>query len=255
MPKDLHETNNFRIENPIKQGLYGLAFIGTALILFSAALYTVFVLLKWEGELLVFIFRLFDVGHETNLPVFYGASLWVLLSIFALVCGYLADRLKISWYLLALIAFLAALDEATMIHEHFKHFADLFKPLIGNSLISYDWVYAGIIAAILVATVFAPLALNLPTSVLIQLILGGAIFLFGAIVVEILTGHVIAHFGEVTWHTVMLIHFEEWLEYIGVIVAIYALSNMFSINRSQQALKLSWRGYKRASQIPKSAAI
>ena len=238
--------------NPALTFSIGLAILGTALITVSGLMYVAFKLSGWDDPIIAFFFPWFDAGFEANIPAFFGATLWVILSLIALCCGYMAPSYSLSWYALAAVAFIAALDEATMFHEQLSRISGLLEPYMPTSILSYSWVYAGILIAALVIGVFIPLALRLPRPVAGYLIAGGVVFLSGALGVETITGHVEAAIGASNWIIVLLIHVEEWFEYLGVTLAIYGLSRMVLVSRTATAISLDWRGYKVSPLTPRS---
>ena len=109
---------------------------------------------------------------------------------------------------------------------------------------SYRWVIVGVIIAIVVAVSLLPFVLSLPRPVTIGIIVGGAIFLAGAIGLETLGGHAAAQYGDTSWQLHALMHVEEFFEYIGVAIAVYALSGMVRLVHSNEPRAIVFTGYR-----------
>ncbi|WP_158025195.1 hypothetical protein [Bowdeniella nasicola] len=50
-----------------------------------------------------------------------------------------------------------------------------------------------------------------------------------------------------TWHLMALIQVEELLEYLGVIIATWAVAEMVLVQRDGQKVQLAFRGYREPS--------
>lgn len=229
--------------DPVKKFTFLLFIIATLFVVVSGILYIFNTLTNWSNPYLVGVFPYLDMATEYNIPSFYAASLWLCLSFYALVIGFLAPKLKFSWYALSLIAFFAGADEATLLHEQLYLISGYFAPYLPTSILSYSWVYGGIFLVIVVSLLFLPLALKLPRRTLGLLALAAFTFILGAVVMETIGGHIESYFGIVTWQLMLAIHIEEWLEYLGVILAIFALNQLVSVIQGE-GVRLIFNGYK-----------
>ncbi|MDO5645743.1 MAG: hypothetical protein Q4G21_08685 [Dermabacter sp.] len=184
------------------------------------------------------------VGEEANVATWWAASLWLMLALVAVAVALVAPRLRLLWFFVALVAVYASVDEATMVHEELYRVGDLLVPLLPFDPFSYTWVVGGIIAIVIVATVLIPLAIRLPRTVLVGLVVAGAMFVLGAVVVETVGGHVQDRVGPETWPVLALIHVEEALEYFGVVLAIAAVASMLVPVRTGDGVAVRFRGYR-----------
>lgn len=168
-----------------------------------------------------------DLDGEGNPPAIFSALLWVTAAVTALR---LAQRdtgklrrlsNRTHWIALALFCLLLAYDEAIALHE------DMGDRLSGRvpSLPVYSWtLYAG--AVFLVACLFLfRFVLALPRTNATVIILGGAVFLLGAVGMETVGRYAIENGGRfplgLNWRREQTI--EEFCEMAGVILLIFAL--------------------------------
>lgn len=189
----------------------------------------VFVLVMWHvfdhGQLLGMTWMLYFDG-EVNIPTLYSS---VLLVFAAALLGVLADRSRsrslgeaVAWGLLTIALLYAALDESTMLHE------ELVKPwrqIIGRQrLLHYAWVvpYAG--AFILIGSLYLPLWWRQRPAFRIGTAAATAIYLGGAIGMEMVAGVYLSGGGDRFTPTfAVLTSIEETLEMCGCIVLIRTL--------------------------------
>lgn len=221
-----------------------LAVISALVVTASGLLYVRMVQTQWADTVWLWLFQRFDVAGEANVAAWWAASLWMLFAVTAVVVGLAADRRSFLWYILAAIALYASADEASMLHEELYRVGGKLKLHMPEGLLSYSWVAAGIIVVLFVALVMLPLLWRLPRSVVVGLVLSGAVFLLGAVVIETVGGHIEQHFGQVTWHLMLAIQIEEMLEYLGVVGAIYSITRMVRVRRGENGLRVDFLGYR-----------
>lgn len=222
-----------------------LTIIAVAIVLLSGIFYTLTNAEDFAPTAWLWLWERFDVAAEVNAAAWYGAVLWLVFSALAAIVGVLADRKRGNWFFISAVAAYAALDEATILHEHLYLLGDYIRSYVPLTIFSYTWAIVGVLLAIIVILVSLPLLVHLPRGVQLGLIVGGIVFLAGAVVLETIGGHIEMHFmGQVTWHLRLEIHFEELFEYLGVIIAIGAVSQMLLVERTAQSVKLGFRGYR-----------
>lgn len=226
--------------------LLWLAGVATALVSISGLLLVVVVLTGSEDSPWFGLWKLFDVSVEHNVTTWYASALWALLALVAAVVGAHAPHHRISWWILAGVAAYASIDEYAELHEQFYLIGMQLTPLLPFDPFSYRWVVAGTLVVIVVAAALAPLALRLPRPVMFGLLAAGFTFLLGAVGLETWGGFVEQRFGgQVTWHLLLLMHVEEWLEKCGVALAIGSVTEMFVWQRREHGFATSFRGYRR----------
>lgn len=222
-----------------------LTIIAVAIVLLSGIFYTLTNAEDFAPTAWFWLWERFDVAAEVNFASMYGATLWLLLSAITAFVGVLADRKRGNWFFISAVAAYAALDEVTILHEQLYLLGDYIRAYIPLTMVSYTWVIVGVLQAIIVSFFSLPLLVKLPRGVQLGLIVGGTVFLLGAVVMETIGGHIEMHFmGQVTWHLRLEIHLEELFEYLGVIIAIGAVSQMLLVEKTAQSVKLGFRGYR-----------
>lgn len=167
-----------------------------------------------------------SVGAEFNLPTWFASMLW---GSFALIAWYLStadSSRRRSWWMLVALGLLASIDEYLMLHERLNAPSSGIERVIGIDLGGATWVLLGIVVAGTVAALLTRFVLSLPSRTRRNLILGGLLFLAGAIGFEVISSLALEATGTLDWVSGFTLHIEESLEYAGVIVAIRGLLGM-----------------------------
>ena len=176
---------------------------------------------------------LFDMNGEANVPALFSSGLWLLAAVLALavgssVRGYGNDRTA-AWTGMAFLFVFLALDEAVQVHERVGAVIDGRASLSG--FFHYGWVFAGIGFLLTMGLVFLPLLLRLRPMFALLLVLSGAIFVSGALGIEMLgaaveSGSMTSFPLRLNWTRAIVL--EEALEMTGVVLLIYTLLRMLS---------------------------
>lgn len=173
------------------------------------------------------VFWYFDVGREYNMATWYNSGLWLLLGVISAMIALARPAFRRSWWLLAVVALFASVDEYLEVHERFdvpgERIAEILPVDVG-----FTWVLVGAPFALVIGLLLLRLVLSLPRRALIGIVLGGALFLVGALGVESFNGR---HLEAMDWivdnryiYGTML---EEMLEMSGIAVALAALISLF----------------------------
>lgn len=169
-----------------------------------------------------------SLGVEFNLPTWFASMLW---GLFAVIAWYLATAdhgRRVLWRMVAVVGLMGSIDEYLMLHDRLSAPGSFVENVIGIDLGGATWVLPGIVVAGLIATVLARFVLSLPATTRRDLIIGGLLFLAGAIGFEVISSLAFEATATVNWVFVVTMHIEESLEYAGVIVAIRGLLGMTS---------------------------
>jgi hypothetical protein len=168
--------------------------------------------------------RVFNVDQEANIPTWFTASIALYA---ALVASLIASHMKsqgkksMGWRGLACLFLYIALDEVGGLHELL---IDPLRDAFGlTGWLYQSWVIVGLGIALIVGLTYIQFLFRLPHSIRFYLIFGGMIYVFGVIGVEAIGGLVLSTEGLTDWY-VQLAHIEEFLEMMGLILALYALS-------------------------------
>ncbi len=159
--------------------------------------------------------QLFDVDQENNLPTWYSAFMLLTASALLWICarGKRAegDRWFRHWYALAAGFLLMSLDEVAGLHETI------------NSMIVMTWAIGGAILALVIGLAFLPFLLDLPRRTAVRFGAAGAVYLTGAIGIEIVGNSLVGKRLEDTLQYNLTTLAEESLEMIGVILFLHSL--------------------------------
>jgi hypothetical protein len=167
--------------------------------------------------------RLFDMGVEANLPTFFSTfqllAVSLLLAVIGLVRRQEGDGRAAQWLLLALIFLLLAVDEGAGIHElSVRPFRD-FAPWLATGLFYWAWVLPAIVLVTYVAWRFAGFVFNyLPADTRRHTVMGAALFVGGAVGVEMPEARYVEQHGLDNFAYGMFVLVEEVLEMSGVLV-------------------------------------
>lgn len=164
---------------------------------------------------------------EQNLPALFSTGLLfcasALLALIAVLCR--RDRaFDVSkWAMLAAGFLMMALDEALSFHERL---IEPMRALLGRQQLGiffFAWVIPGIALVAALGAFFLPFVLRLPRRTAIAFVVAAAIYLGGALGVELVEGW----WREGHGHRNLLYHvfssLEEGMEMSGIIVFIHAL--------------------------------
>jgi len=169
-------------------------------------------------------YAIFHIGCEGCVPAWLSSSLLLVSSglcgIVAALKGQCGDRWKRHWAALAVIFAYLSVDEAAEIHEKLSLIVKLIVPAEG--ILHYPWVVGGVAAVAVFVLVYARFVVHLPRRTATLFLLAGASYVGGAVGMEMVDGAYIDVFGRDLTYSA-LVHIEESLELVGVVLFAYAL--------------------------------
>jgi len=204
----------------------------------------------WGQEGYLQPLRIFDVGEERSIPTWFESILFVLCSILLAVIAVAKrgrnDRYSLHWSFLSIILLLLSVDEVASIHEaigqqsqRLLHSATGFTP---GGAIKFFWVVPGAIFVFIVLVAYLRFLADLPRNTRYSFLFAGALFVLGALGLEMLSAQVssssesIANFFGMelglSQHSGSAIPkimiglqtcFEEMFEMLGLTAFVYAL--------------------------------
>lgn len=168
---------------------------------------------------------LFNVDGERNLPTFFAVIL-LLLAAALLACIAMLERQRAcahfrSWALLSVGFLFLAYDEAFLVHEQLNRIRAFLPSRSG--LLHFAWVVPAIVGVLVLSLVFLRFFLHLDGRTRRAFALAAALFLGGAIGLEVVSGVHGEWRGFANLTDALLATAEEALEMAGVIVFIHAL--------------------------------
>ena len=198
-----------------------------AFFLLVAHLITIWMPYIFEGfdhGLVRMFFSLFFIDGEGNLPALYSTLLFLLTAGLFLMVAKAAGRAGDSrriWLVLAILFVFLALDESLSIHER------LIDPLRATWNMTGYFYYAWIIPygiGVLLLSIFAfPVFWRMPKGIRFWFGLSAAVYLSGAIGLEMISGKYLVMKNEnkdIVW--ILMVTLEETLEMAGLIILTYA---------------------------------
>lgn len=174
--------------------------------------------------------RLFDMGVEANLPTFFSTFQLLVASLLLAVIGLVrrqeGDARAAQWLLLALIFLLLAVDESAEIHEmSVRPFRD-FAPWLATGIFYWAWVLPAMALVAWVAWRYAGFVFNyLPKETRRHTVLGAALFVGGAVGVEMPEARYVEQHGMENFAYGLFVLVEEVLEMAGVLVFLTGVMN------------------------------
>lgn len=169
---------------------------------------------------------LFSLDNENNIPAVFSAALLLFAALLLLVIV-LHERKRGArdvdkWALLSAGFLLMAIDESISMHERL---IEPTRQLLGAGnlgIFYFAWVIPAFALVLVLGTFFLPFLLRLPATTRSIFTLAGALYLGGAIGMELVDGRYRElHGTEIVYH--LLVAVEEGLEMTGAIVFIYGL--------------------------------
>ncbi len=169
-------------------------------------------------------YNAFDANREKSFPTLFSAYA-------LLLCSFLLGAISLArrtagaryvahWALLGGIFLYLSVDEALVIHE--KLILPLQSALDTGGLLRHAWVIPGAAAVLILGLAYLRFVLDLPAGVRNLFVLAGAVYVGGALGMEMVGGYYLGAFGD-TLGQELLTNTEEALEMLGVVVFVYAL--------------------------------
>src|SRR5215210_3795627 len=181
------------------------ALIIAVLLLTLAGLAARFALYVLGDEAFTRPLRLFDVGEEQSIPSWFESMQFmlcsVLLAVVAVAKRQRGERYSLHWGVLSIIFLCLSLDEVATIHERMGaelqrllHYITGFTP---GGAISYFWVVPGALFVLVVALAYLRFLFDLPKATRRRFVFAAALFLLGALGLEMLSAQVSSSSGAI----------------------------------------------------------
>ena len=174
---------------------------------------------------------LFDLDRELNVPSFFSGALFLLDALlFFLVAraAPVAGARRVWRFLCGLFLFLA-FDELYSVHERLT--GPVREALHTSGLLYFAWVIVYLPAVAIVTAVFAPVWWRLAEPERRRLAIAAAVYLLGAVVVEMVSGAYRGPSNRWSPGYGLLVAVEEGLEMAGLILTARALLGLLDHER------------------------
>lgn len=170
------------------------------------------------------IFMILNMDSEKSLPTFFVIIEWLICV--ALLAAITWFRRKEWWQfiywlgILLAFAFLTA-DEQMSIHE--AMITPVRSTLKTSGLLFFAWIIPYSIALLILTIIYLRFMIALPSRTRWLFILACALFLSGALGIELFEGRHVEQYGRELVYALFYVAIEETLEMAGLLVFIYAL--------------------------------
>jgi hypothetical protein len=181
------------------------ALIVAVLLITLAGLVARFVLYEWGQGALLRPLRLFDVGDERSIPTWFNTMELMLCSALLAVVAFAKRRrgegYGSHWGVLSVIFLYLSLDEVATIHEtlgaELERLLDNATGFVPGGAISFFWVVPYAAFAVTVALAYARFLVDLPRGTRRWFLFAGALYLLGALGLEMLSAEVVSASGRI----------------------------------------------------------
>ena len=168
-----------------------------------------------------------DLNREWNIPSWYSSGLLLLSAILLALIAAEAWQARrpdaAHWSGLAIVLSLLSIDEAVAIHEAWSVPLRQLLGVTGGPLY-YAWVIPAMMSVLLVALLYWRFFSALPKATKRRFLLAAALYVGGAVGIELFEGCYISRMGtNETFTYALMVSAEELLEMCGVVVLIHGL--------------------------------
>ncbi len=217
------------------------AIIIAVLFITLASLAARFAMYMWGEEGFLQPLRILDVGEERSIPTWFESILFLLCSVLLAVVTVAKkqsdDRYSLHWSVLSIILLLLSLDEVASIHEAIgAQLERLLHNITGfnaSGAITFFWVVPGAVFVFIVLLAYVRFLAHLPQTTRRLFLFAGALFVLGALGLEMLTAQVMSSSGGIvdrgsasaipTILKGLQTSIEEMFEMLGLTAFVYAL--------------------------------
>ena len=161
---------------------------------------------------------LLSLSYEHNVPTWLASSLLLGGALAASAVARVAVAWRRHWWGMTAVFAYASLDEAVELHEH------LGGHIGTNGVLYYDWVIPAVAILGVLAAVYLPFVRALPAATRRRLIVAGAIYIGGAVGMELPLGWWVERAGPDSLGYALIDWIEETLELVGASLAVVALA-------------------------------
>jgi hypothetical protein len=206
--------------------------VGVAILLFTvASLAGQYWRLGLHHHSGAWIIRQFSLDDELNLPTAYQAITLGCAALLLWIIAYRERQLQhrgvAQWAILGCIFLLLACDEAFRIHERTGQFRDALPMGLGRRFRT-GWIMFALFFVTVVGLSYLRFLFRLPRNIAYLFIVAGAIYVTGAMGMEIIVDPWVEAHGRLNMTYQLLATLEEVMEMTGVGIFLYALTSFLA---------------------------
>jgi hypothetical protein len=192
-------------------------------------------LLSVAGHALQFIYgseqfveyvRLFNLSGEKNIPTWFSSTIsWIaaaLLAYIALLNRKRALPYARHWFALAFIFLFISVSTTATIHDWTLEIF-LVETFELHGIFYFPWVIPAWLFVLLVGRLYFHFLADLPAVIRRLFLLSGAVYVSGALVLEMLSAYLMDYYAGTTLLRGMAATGQEFLEMMGLVLFIHAL--------------------------------
>lgn len=191
---------------------------------------------------------LFDLSGDLSIPAWYQSATILLCSVLLAVISIAKkeeeDTFASHWRGLAAVFLYLSIDEAAGIHETIGETLNLKVTGETHGLLHYTWVIFGASLALVIAVAYIKFLRHLPVKTMWLFILSGAIYVGGAIGVEMINARYDEIYGNLNLTYQLMTVVEECFEMVGIALFIYTLMSYIAAENPEMQTTTIYIGEK-----------
>jgi hypothetical protein len=184
--------------------------------------------------------RQFNMDEEANLPTFFSVA-WLAacsgsMLLASAVSRRTGDGLALRWTILGVIFAVMTVDEAAQLHENLMLLIwKVYKP---GGMFHYVWVIPGMIFVAVVGAAYLKFLFRLPKPTRYGLIVAGAIYVGGALGMELVSGAYVEVHPTPDLMRFVLNTVEETMEMVGLVMCFGVVASHIAAARTEIVLRI-----------------
>jgi hypothetical protein len=190
-----------------------------------------------------------DVDVERSIYTWFSTILLFIGGQVLAIVGFMKlktkEKFHLHWIALALIFFILSADEAISFHEKVSEI--LGTKLHTTGIFYFAWVIPALALLLIGFIAYIPFLWSLPANTRLLMMFSGAIFVSGAIGIEMVSGAYTEQHGVETLVYRLMTNLEEGLEGLGVALFIWSVLRMMQKRQEEQAVRPSRIAHDTAS--------
>lgn len=179
---------------------------------------------RWKGR--TGVVPLLSLSHEENIPTYYSAVILLLASAMSALLAAATRRERrsdsIAWWGLCAGFFYISMDEVLQFHEKWG------SSFHTSGVLHFSWVIPAACILAVLAALYAPFLLRMPGRTRNRLLLAGAIYVIGAVVLELPLGAWTEEKGDKTLGYALIDWVEETMEMAGIVLYVLTTFDLLS---------------------------